>query len=369
MPPTFRLATPALALLCAGLLTAPLAQAKLEELEDSELSAISGQALITMDALTYGGFEYTRVNLGADIDLLTNIDELRLGNYSRSEPNTVSNQPADIWIDNFALGRVDNANSADASVVPFQIRDPYLEFAFKTNAQGLREVAGIRLGFGRARGDLSGDIHSLTGAMQGLVTGSAATARDYYMQQHNLNGFTCVFDSNCLALSLAGNSEIYSQVQLVKEGTGDTQVNGQDINRATHIGVPNGESFHTDNALLAPLMPGLSTNNGDCTTTGLPACFALLNYKSIYVGDRTQADLNLGGAQGIFFSLQNQNVPWQDLASASNQFVATQAGAFANFAKTGEGANAIYPFIVSLYEALNGSARVPTCMGGQAKGC
>jgi hypothetical protein len=40
------------------------------------------------------------------------------------------------------------------------------------------------------------------------VTGSASTAREYYMQQNNLNGFTCTFNFNCLALSLAGNSEI-----------------------------------------------------------------------------------------------------------------------------------------------------------------
>lgn len=368
MRPTCPLLKSVLTLLC-GSLFACAAQAELQPMADSELAEITGQALVTLDGLTYGGFEYTRVNLGAEIDLLTNIDELRLGNYARNQPNTVSNQPADIRIDNFALGRVDNANSSNASVVPFQVRDPYLEFAFKVNAQGIREVAGIRVGFGRARGDLSGDIHSLTGNMQGLVTGSAATAREYYMQQNNLNAFTCTFNFNCLALSLAGNSEIFSQVELVKSGTGETTINGQPINRATHIGVPKGASFHTDNALLEPLLPAIASNNGDCTASGLPACFSLLNYKSIFVGDRTQADLGIGGAQGVFFSLQNQNVPWQDLASPNNQFVATQSGAFANFAKTGEGAKTIYPFIVSLYEALNGAARVPTCIGDLAKGC
>ncbi|PAU64988.1 hypothetical protein BZL41_08040 [Pseudomonas sp. PIC25] len=367
MRPIRPFAQRALALFCGGLISC-FAQAELKPMADSELAEVTGQAMITLDGLTYGGFEYTRVNIGADIDLLTNIDELRLGNYSRSGANTVSSQPADIWIDNFALGRIDNANSSDATIVPFQIRDPYVEFAFKVNAQGVREVAGIRLGFGRARGDLSGDIRSLTGVMQGLVTGSASTAREYYMQQNGLNSLTCAFDFNCLALSLAGDTEIYSEVQLVKSGTGETTINGQPINRATDIGVAKGDSFQTDNALLKGILPLIAANNGDCKASGLPACFALLNYKSIFVGDRTQTDLNLGGAQGIFFSLQNQNVPWQDLAAANARFVETQSGAFANFAKTGEGANAIYPFIVSLYEALNGTARVPTCMG-QGKGC
>ncbi|WAJ36580.1 hypothetical protein OU800_18480 [Pseudomonas sp. GOM7] len=368
MRPSRRLLQPAFALLCSAMLLGT-AEAAMEPLDDSELAEISGQALINLDALTYNGFEYTRINFGTDIDMLLNVDELRLGNYPRSGANTVSNQPADIWIDNFALGRVDNANSPNASVVPFQVRDPYLELAFKTNASGVREVVGVRLGFGRARGDLSGDIHSLTGVMQGFATGAASTAREYYMKQNNLNNATCVFDANCLALTVAGDAEIYAQVELLKAGTGDTTINGQPINRATQIGVPNGESFHTDNALLETLLPALSRNNGDCTASGMPACFPLLNYKSIFVGDRTQADLNLGGAQGIFFALQNQNVPWQDLASSTGNFIETQKGAFANFAKTGTGADAIYPFVVSLYEALNGAARVSTCMGGQGKGC
>nr|WP_024309366.1 hypothetical protein [Pseudomonas sp. P818] len=368
MRPSRRLSQSALALLCSALMLGS-AEAAMQPLNDSELSEISGQALINLDALTYNGFEYTRINFGTDIDMLLNVDELRLGNYPRSGTNTVSNQPADIWIDNFALGRVDNANSPNAQVVPFQVRDPYIELAFKTNANGVREVAGVRLGFGRARGDLSGDIHALSGVMQGLITGSASTAREFYMQQNNLNGFTCVFDFNCLALSLAGDAEIHSQVELVKAGTGETTINGLPINRATYIGVPKGESFHTDNALLEALLPALSTNSGDCKASGLPACFPLLNYKSIFIGDRTQADIDLGGARGIFFSLQNQNVPWQDLAASNGGFIDTQSGAFANFAKTGAGAEAIYPFIVSLYEALNGAARVPTCIGGQAKGC
>lgn len=365
---TCRFFKPMLALLCVNLYGGAT-QAELRPMADSELAEITGQAMVTLDGLTYGGFEYTRVNLGAEIDLLTNIDELRLGNYARNQPNTVSNQPADIRIDNFALGRVDNANSSNAVVVPFQVRDPYLEFAFKTNEAGVREVAGIRLGFGRARGDLSGDIQSLTGNLQGLTIGSAATAREFYMKQNNLNALTCTFDSNCLALSMAGNSEIFSQVELLKSGTGETTLNGQPINRATHIGVPKGESFHTKNALLEPILQDISRNNGDCTASGLPACFPLINYKSIFFGDRAQVDLAIGGAQGVFFALQNQNVPWQNLASTNNQFVMSQAGAFANFAKTGEGANSIYPFIVSLYEALSGVARVPTCVGDLAKGC
>ena len=90
------------------------------------------------------------------------------------------------------------------------------------------------------------------------------------------------------------------------------------------------------------------------------------NYKSIFVGDRLNSNLATGGAQGIFFSVQGQNVPWQDLADKS-KFIQTQAGAFANFAKYTDGNKDIYPFAVALYDALRGTARVDTCIGG--KGC
>ncbi|HBX54112.1 DUF6160 family protein [Pseudomonas sp. UBA2684] len=365
MRPICRPAQRLLSLLCGGLF-ACTTQAALQPMDDRELAEVTGQALITMDGLTYGGFEYTRVNLGSDIDLLTNIDELRLGNYSRTGGGTASTQPADIRIDNFALGRVDNANSPNAAIVPFQIRDPYLEFAFKVNGQGVREVAGVRVGFGRARGDLSGDIRSLTGVMQGKIYGPASIAYQYYRDTNGC-GFLGL-DPNCIALSLAGDTEVYAEVELLQQGTGVTTLNGQPINRATHIGIPNGQSLQTDETgLIAALLPTLSTTS-DCQALGLTTCFALLNYKSIFVGDPTKPDITQGGAQGIFFSMQNQNVPWQDLAN-TGKFVDTQSGAFANFAKTGEGANALYPFMINLYDALRGTARVPTCIGGQTSGC
>lgn len=360
-----RLAAP-----CLSSLLALNAQAALTEMTDKELSDITGQALLTLDGLTYGGFQYTRLNFGAEIDVLLNMDELRMGEFDRSGlPGLASNQPADILINNFALGRVRNNNNANATIEPFKIQDPYIEFAFKVNSQGVREIAGVRLGFGKAMGYLSGDILSLTGKMQGKIYGPASLGKDYYMQQNGLNDFTCIFNINCLALSLAGDTEVYATVELLQQGTGNKILNGVPVNRATHIGIPAGESLQTDaTGLIASLIPTL-TQASNCSALGLTTCFPLTNYKSIFVGDPSnQNNINLGGAQGIFFSLQNQNVPWQDLANIG-QFVETQRGAFANFAKTGSGANTAYPFVLTLFDALRGTAREPTCMGSQAAGC
>lgn len=368
MPSSTRLPARVLAVLCGSLL-AVSAQAHMQAMDDGELSNVTGQAaFLTVDASTYQNYQYTRLNFGADISLLTNMDQLSLGNYTRTGANTVSNQPSDILINNFALGRVDNANSAQASVVPFQIQDPYVEFAFQTNAQGVRQLVGARIGFGRALGDLSGDIQSLTGNLQGKIYGPASIAQQYYMQQHNLNGFTCLFDTNCLALSLAGNTPVYADVNLLKAGTGETTINGQPINRATQIGIAKGDSLHSDESgLIASLIPTLSTTS-NCQALGLTTCFDLTNYKSIYIGKPGGTNVATDGAQGIFFSLQNQNVPWKDLANAGN-FVSTQSGAFANFPKVGTGADAVYPILINLYDALRGLPRVSTCMGAQASGC
>src|SRR5690606_36947401 len=306
---------------------------------------------------------------GAEMDVLLNVDELRLGDFDRTGvPGLASNQSADILINNFALGRVRNNDSSAAAIEPFKIQDPYLEFAFKVNTQGIREVAGVRLGFGRSMGYLSGDILSLTGKMQGKIYGPASLGKDFYMEQNGISTLGCLVDIDCIALSLAGDTEVYTTVELVQAGTGNTTLDGVPINRATHIGVPAGNSLETDaTGLVASLIPTL-TKAANSEALGLITSFPLTSYNTIFVGDPTKTGMAQGGGEGIFFSILNQNVPWQDLANVG-QFVDTQRGAFANFAKSGSGANTIYPFMLTLFDALRGTPREPTCVGAQAVGC
>lgn len=349
-------------LLCACLLSLT-ANAEMRPLDDGEMAAVSGQGMINIDALTYGGFEYTRVNFGGDIKLLSNIDKFRLGTYARSGGGTVSTQDSDIAIDNFALGRVDNANNSGATIVPFEIRDPFVEFAFKNKGNGVREVAGIRIGFGRARGDLSGDILSATGRLDGLISGPASVAAAAYAQAHPSCGFDIQCTLNKIELGIAGDSVVSGHVQLLDNGTGAIDQNGQPINRAEDIGIAKGDSLHTTGALEL-LLPALSRQNGDCKSVGLQVCFSLQNYKSIYIGDKADPDLETGGARGAFISLQGQTVPWQDFGNAG-QFVNAQSGAFMNFAQYKNGQNKdVYPIMLSLLDALRGTPRVDTCVGG-----
>src|SRR5690606_41990658 len=111
-----------------------------------------------------------RIRCGEELDRLLHMDQLRVGYFDRTGiPGLAYNQSDDILINNIALGRVRHSNSASAIIEPFKVQDPYREFAFKVNAQGVREVAGMRLGFGRSMGYLSGDILSMTCKMQGKI--------------------------------------------------------------------------------------------------------------------------------------------------------------------------------------------------------
>lgn len=118
---------------------------------------------------------YTRVNLGMDIEIQTNVDVFEVGRYERDGEKAGT---SDVYIQDFALGYINNQAYYDANpkaprqrkshgsayaegeIVPFTIDNPFFEFAYD---QATEEIIGFRLGFGEAMGVLSGKIKTLTG--------------------------------------------------------------------------------------------------------------------------------------------------------------------------------------------------------------
>ena len=379
-------------ILALSAMTASLSSVALEAIPDDELNQYTGQAFITVDASSYsdatlGNYEFTRVNLGLDIETLTNIDELRIGEFDRSygadgtapmvddnrnivynADGSVAVHDADLIIQNFGLGRVDNYNDpANAEIVPFKIKDPYIELAYKTDPanSSIRRIAGVRIGFGQAQGDLSGDLISLTGNLEGEIRGPGSIAYDAAC---GTGGTATWFQ--CIELSLAANTEIYAEVKLLDGATGEATLDGAPyLKRASWIGVPTGTNFESDDSgLVASLIPTL-TNSEDCSVIGVTACFRTTNYQSVYVGDPTQ-DFENGSASGAFISLQLESVPWEDLSGiAGATRVYTEKGAFLNIAKYADSSGQQrYPLYLDLYNALTGEPRVATCIG-RTKGC
>lgn len=364
----------------------------LEAISDREMAEVAGQAFIAINDSDYnngagewaGNYEFTKVNLGLKAETLVNVGELKLGKFDRTAyqdgtmPMTDANgnviyssgQPAvydtDLILENFALGRVDNyTDGAAAEIVPFVISNPYLELAYKIE-NGERRVAGLRLGFANAQGDLSADIISYTGKLEGEVRGGADTAYD--KTYPNGCGF---LDLNCYALAIAGGTEIYSNIEPVDGSTGNGAPNlgVQYLKRASWFGVRNNNTFKSDETgLVASLIPSL-TESSNCKVLGdVDSCFPSTIYQSIYIGDK-DTDFETGSAKGLFVSIQTESVPWEDLSEVpGTDRVLTQRGAFLNIARYQSGGVTKYPLYLTLEEGVYGTPRVATCVG-RIKGC
>ena len=344
--------------------TAPSLEA-LEAISDSEMSGIAGQAFITIDTssysdATYGDFEYSKVNLGLDIEIMTNVDSFKVGTFEREygaegtaplidvtfdssgdriveylydEDGNVRVNDSDLQLDNFALGRIDNAFSDNPEVVPFNIHNPYLELAYAVDGEGVRRIAGVRIGAESAYGDLSADLISLTGAFQGKVIGTAAVAYQNACVDNNTASW---FD--CLALAIAGDTLMESELDLLDGATGDAipadadgEVRALYIKRAQWAGIQNGDFFTTTDPSsgLRGIIELLATAD-DCKASGVVTCFNIGIYDSIYIGidDADDSDDNFtdNGARGLFASLQSEVVPWKDFSGLPEEPAEPRSG-------------------------------------------
>ncbi|MFI8747091.1 DUF6160 family protein [Pseudomonas sp. NPDC077186] len=334
-----RFAKPALALLCASLLVAPVAQAKLEELADEELSDITGQAFINLTTDTAGQVNYTRVNFGLKVDTQLNIKKLELGGYPRAGETRAS----DILINNFALGTV----GPNDTINPFQIVDPYLELAYEGN-----QVVGVRIGFGEAKGVLSGDISHLTGNIPVQLEGRAKPIRD-------AAGW-----GTRLLMDIAGvgdNTIVGSEAMLVTSGGAPDPI------RANTAGLPNGRQLTciSNCGLFSGALSWFSSSN--CALLGIQTCFPLNQFQSLDVGNVSAPGMEQA-AKGVFISLQLKDMQWRDMDTSA--LINTVAGAFLNIPKYRDAnGNLVAGIKFDFEQAFNGIPRQDTCLGSAMKGC
>lgn len=141
-----------------GLAFSISAQAELQPITDEEMGRVSGQAMIAVDVDGTETNRFTRVTLGLDAEIQTNIDNVVLGD---------TGDGSDVQIAQLSLGHIatdetkiqlDGQTYALNEIVPFVGSDPYFELAERDG-----EVVGFRMGLNQARGTLSGDIASFSG--------------------------------------------------------------------------------------------------------------------------------------------------------------------------------------------------------------
>ncbi|WP_179060541.1 DUF6160 family protein [Pseudomonas taiwanensis] len=336
------------AVLLAGLFATSIAQARMEELADNELSNITGQAFINLTTDANAGINYTRVNFGVNVDTQLNMKKLQLGQYddAATRAGEVAGS-SDILINNFALGTV----NADGSVNPFRIADPFVELAYSGN-----KVVGVRIGFGEAKGVLSGDIQSLTGNIPVHITGTAQPIID------KASGW----DRFLLGLAgITGSTKLQGDATLVNSG-GDV-----DPVRGSLAGMPNGAALSCVSGCnlggLSDALLGLFKSSG-CGILSLSTCFPLADFKSLPVGNISNMNTMDGAAKGFFISFQTQDLAWKDMDQ--NAFMTALKGAFMNMPKYRDAnGNLVSPINIDFEQAFNGIPRQDTCLGTATAGC
>lgn len=359
-----------IAIISQSVLFSGVTNAALEELSDTDLSEYTGQAFITIDrpdpvAVGDTTYKYTRINLGMDIETILNVDELVLGKYQDSRD--ITGAGADIDMRDVALGKYFDPHDyyevtrqgdivygsdgfpkpdpdkfpinpatgqkfqmSDAGApMPFEISDPFLEFAFKEE-NGVQSIAGFRLGFGGAKGTFTTDIRSLTGNLDVTIQDDAQA-----LASQDPDGFFGVL-LRYLGPVLLGDSDVSARA-ILQQGPDDPNP-GQALDyRATHIGVESGTNFRVDGsdvngfswfllkaavALFAPSdaqaevvdcrdtsdcsgsggLIDLYTN--DCDLIGIDTCFPLSKYQSLDIGNGEEA-------RGMFLGAQTETLPWR----------------------------------------------------------
>lgn len=332
-----RFAKHALALCCASVFAVSTAQARMVELADDELSDITGQAFINLTTDSAGQVNYTRVNFGLKVDTQLNIKKLELGGY----PRAGETRPSDILINNFALGTV----GPNDSINPFQIVDPYLELAYEGN-----QVIGVRIGFGEAKGVLSGDISHLTGKIAVDLEGKAKPLLD----KANLLQWLL------LSATVNDNSTVKAEAELVNNGVPDSI-------RANQAGLKNGSVVQcvANCNILGGLLEAFPSLG--CQIIGISTCFNLSQFQSLNIGNVSAPGMEQA-AKGVFISLQLKDMQWRDMDTS--QLINTVAGAFLNIPKYRDAnGNLVAGIKFDFDQALNGIPRQDTCLGSATGGC
>ena len=307
-----------------------ISNAQLVPIGEHELSNTAGQAFINVDRLQTARnssnelIDTTKITLGLDIKTSLNSDLLELGNYVRN-----GSAGSDIRINDFALGKIDS----NGVIVPFEISDPFIELAFDTDANGKENLIGLRLGFGGAKGALSGNIESLTGKVNVDIVGRAEPIRD-------VAGFW-----NNILLSAAGvsdNTRLRAAAELVQPNGVPNAV------RSTMVGIPNGDTLGCEQGCnlggLSNILLGLFGSN-NCSVLGIATCFPIGLYRTLDVGTK-QTDGSYTQSPGLYLSFLSEKLTWEPGTQQA------ETGAFLNVPNGG--------LEVDFQQAFNGTVRART---------
>lgn len=163
-------------------------RAELRDISDDGMSELWGQAMFEMTNTTItpspalgvtapigdngevtGTLAFSKITVGAEIELDAEVGKLRLGAYTKA---TNDNNGADINADNVIFtGYMNNG-----VYTPFKVKNPYLEFAMTNPTDSSkREILGFRFGFEQVDGIVGAALANLSGRVM-LTSKTVKTA-------------------------------------------------------------------------------------------------------------------------------------------------------------------------------------------------
>lgn len=186
-----RIASTAAALGLNALIATVPAFAQLKPMSEGDMSSMYGQGLLELTNSSYGGFDFSRISLGADVTLNANFRNMRLGEYTYAPRNGTG---ADIDMPLLQFGRSDGGDAARL----VNITNPYIEFVYRNAGDPAnREVVGMRFGFDGIAGDIGLKLATLSGSMR--VDGGTAGVLD----SHTDPGGGKRWDGSCTGTCLS----------------------------------------------------------------------------------------------------------------------------------------------------------------------
>lgn len=173
-------------LACAGLLCAASVHAKRVTLTDHEMSEVNAQGLFILENSSYGGLDFSKIALDADVDLSANFRNMLLG--------TSATGVSDIHISDLQFGRSDG-DEANRLV---KISNPYIQFIYNKPLNAPTQVVGIRLGFDGISGDVGFLGKVISGSMYVDGTGTAVNGvLDATGKQWTGSNAPCIATATC----------------------------------------------------------------------------------------------------------------------------------------------------------------------------